>query len=369
MHFRVNFFRQLHELTGTILCFGKKGPPRKYFSISKADFPHYCVWDLYLLKNDETYVINDVFAPLFKYRPDIVITEGALGVVGLWFLFILQPIFKFRLILWTHGYDRKTAFNPKQSFIDKLRAWSMHKADAIIFYSQQGKEIVGQHIKNSEKMFVAPNTLDTIKLTELRTQFEERGKDAIKNEVGFVDKYNLVFVGRLLREKEPDRLIEVFEILSSRLESIGLHIIGDGPMRELLKDISAGLNVKFYGNIIDDRKVGQLLFASDLMIMPGYLGLSVVHSFCFDKPVVSQKKGIYGPFHSPEADYVIDGKTGFMVEYGKNNLMSDIIISYLKNEKKQEDMKREIRSMVANVCSMGNMMNGFLSAINYVRNL
>ena len=70
-------------------------------------------------------------------------------------------------------------------------------------------------------------------------------------------------------------------------------------------------NVVFHGAIHDDVKTGEILFACDMMVMPGYLGLSVNHAFCFDCPVMSFEQQKNGPFHSPEVEYVINNKTGF----------------------------------------------------------
>lgn len=366
---RLNVFKELHGVTGCILCFGKKGPPNSYMLKVRPDFPHCRVFDFYPFKGKETFVIQDVLTPLPKYKPDIIITDFALAILSNWLLLILRPFFRFRLILWGHGYNKKTGFNPNRYFIDKLRIWFINRADAIIVYSDQNKAIISKYLKNPEKIFIAHNTLDTRELTKLREQMEKKGKDNIKKEIGFNAQYNLIYIGRILKDKEPDRLINVFKMLTKRLDSVALHFIGDGPMVKQLKDITQGLNVKFWGNMTNDYQTGRLLFASDLMVMPGYLGLSVVHSFCFDKPVVSQKRGEQGPFHSPEVEYVIDGKTGFLVKYGNNELMADTIIKYLNDEKKQLMMKGEIRTMVQGVCSIDNMIVGIKKAIDYAHNL
>jgi len=365
-HYRLNVFRELYKTTGAILCFGKNGPSGTFLTKITPDFEHLKVQDIYPLKEKDAFVIQDIFSPLLRYRPDVIISEFALPIVSNWILLILRPFLKFKLILWTHGYNRRVGFNPEKSFIDKLRAWFMNKADAIIIYSNQRKIVISKYIKRPEKIFVAANTLDTRELTGLRKHMEAVGKRNIKRELGFNERYNLIYTGRILKEKEPARLVEVFRIITSELDSIELHFVGEGPLMEQIKNITHGLKVRFWGNIIDDYEIAKLLFASDLMVMPGYLGLSVVHAFCFDKPVVSQRGGSSGPFHSPEAEYVIDGKTGFLVEYGQDKLMAGTIIQYLKDEKKQLRMKSEVRAMVENTCSFNNMLDGFREALAYV---
>ena len=158
---------------------------------------------------------------------------------------LLRPFLRYRLILWSHGYNREKGFYPEKSFLDKLRVWWMNKADAIILYGQEGKKKIAPYLENSEKVFVAQNTLDTVLLLKIRDELERIGEEKVKKQIGFEEKYNLIYIGRLFKEKEPDRLIDVFKVISERLKSIELHIVGDGPMLNQLKSISKRLKIKF----------------------------------------------------------------------------------------------------------------------------
>jgi len=366
-HYRLPIFELINKITGAILCFGKNGPQKTFLSKVVPDFEYYRVRDFYLIPSRETLVYLDVFSPLLKYKPTIVITEFALGILSNWFLLFLRPFFRYKLILWSIGYNTKNGFHPKEVFRDRVRIWWMNRADAVILYSQGDKKLISPYLKNPEKLFVAQNTLDTITLLKIRNRLDIIGKEKIKKEFMFTEKYNLIYIGRLLKEKEPDRLINIFRVVSKRLNSSELHIVGDGPLRKQLERMAAGLKIKFWGSIVDDEKTGKLLFASDLMVMPGRLGLAIVHSFCFDCPVVSQKQGVNGPFHGPEIEYLIHGKTGYLVDYGNNQKIAEVIVDYLRDAKKQGEIRKEIRYMVKNVCSIDNMMQGFRKAVDYVR--
>lgn len=373
-HYKLAIFREINKVTGAILCFGKKGPKGTFSSKANPDFMHYRIRDYYLFDRKDTLVIQDVITPLFKFRPDVVIIEFALWILSNWLILLLRPFFKYKMILWSHGYNKNRGFHPKRSFADKLRVWWMNRADAVILYGQESKKMISPYLKNPEKIFVAQNTLDTTTLLEIRDRLEKIGKEEVKKQLGFTKRYSLIYVGRLLKEKEPGRLIDVYGIISTRIDSIELHIVGNGPMMEGLKvktkkleGEDKNLKIRFWGAITDDEVTAKMLYASDLMVMPGYLGLSIVHSFCFDCPVVSQKQGVNGPFHSPEIEYVIDGKTGFLTPYDNNELMAEIIIDYLLDEAKSKEMKQEIRKTVERVCSLDNMIRGFSGAIDYAK--
>ncbi len=373
-HYRLGVFREINKATGAILCFGKKGPKGTYLSRVEPDFPHLKIGDFYPFSKIDTLAFLDIFTPLFEFKPTVVIAELALGIMSNYLLLGLRPSLRYKLILWSHGYNRKKGFHPEKSVVDKLRVWWMNKADAVILYGQEGKKMFVPHIKDNKKIFVAQNTLDTPTLLKIRDKLDKIGKKEVKKQLGFTKRYDLIYMGRLLKEKEPDRLIDVYKIISKKIDSIELHIVGNGPMMgELkaktrkLKDEDRNLKIRFWGAITDDEVTAKMLYASDLMVMPGYLGLSIVHSFCFHCPVVSQKQGVNGPFHSPEIEYVIDGKTGFLTPYDNNKLMAEIIIDYLLDEAKSKEMKQKTKKMIEKVCSLDNMIRGFSEAIGYVK--
>jgi len=245
----------------------------------------------------------------------------------------------------------------------------MKKSDAVILYSEKGKKIVSPYIKKPEKIFVAKNTLDTNNLIKIRNRLKERGVERVKRELGFNARYNLIFLGRLLKEKEPDRLIDVLKEVFKKIDDVELHFVGDGPMEKVLRskaeEVGFLSKVKFWGTITDDEATGKMIYASDLMVIPGYVGLSVVHSFCFDTPLITQRQGSLGPFHAPEIEYLIDGKNGFLIDYENNERMAKIIVEYLKNNKLQQKMKKYIEYTVENICSLEKMIRGFQNAIRY----
>jgi len=370
-HYRLDVFRKLYQKFGVILCFGKKGLKNTFLSTTEPDFPHLKIIDFYPFPKKETFCFLDIFTPLIKYGPDIIIIDFSLLIISNYLLLLLRPFFKYKLILWSHGYNRKKGFKPYNSLADRLRLWWINKADAIILYGQKSKKLIEPYIKDKRKIFVAPNTLNTDKLLAIRNKLERNGKQIIKNELGFKSKYNLIFIGRLLKEKEPDRAIEVFSLVQKKIKNIEFHFIGDGPMKNRLKIMSKNLGisdkVRFWGTITCDEKTGKLLYASDMMVMPGDIGLSIVHSSCFNCPVITQLSNENSPLHhGPEIEYLINGKTGSFVPYGDNKKMTDVIVEYLLDEDKQKKMKKEIRYMVENICSIENMIKGFKEAIEYL---
>jgi len=315
---------------------------------------------------NKTNLFLNVFPYILKNRPEIVIHEFSIGIASLLPTYLLTKLLGIKFILWGHGYDRSKGFNPEKSFNDKLRLFLIKKADAVIFYGREAKQLFAKYV-NSNKLFVASNCLNTNILSAIRDKLEKEGREKLKKRIGFRDKYNLIFIGRLLKYKNAQILIDVYEYLVSIFGNIiSIHFVGDGDYLNQLKEIVRykGIenNIKFYGEVHDDTKNGELLYCSDLMVMPGPVGLSVNHAFNFDCPVVTyQQKG-----NGPEIEYLINEKTGFIVENHSAEAMALIISRYLKSKDIQNQMKINTRNIIETTCSVKNFIKGFEDARNFV---
>lgn len=314
-----------------------------------------------------TNVFLNVFGYVLKNKPKIIIHEFTIGIISLFPTLLLSKILGIKFILWGHGYNRRIGFSPKSSLLDKVRLFIMRRADAIILYGQESKSMLAKNL-SEDKFFVAYNCLNTNLLSEIRNNFEIEGRKKIKEQIGFTYKYNLIFIGRILKYKQPDLLIDVYEKYLQKKygNSLCIHFVGKGDFLMELHDKVTKLgienNVKFHGEIYEDVRVGALLFSSDLMVMPGLLGLSVNHAFNFDCPVVTfSHQG-----HGPEIEYLINEKTGFIIENQSIQEMASVIDAYLGDKNLQHKMKKNIRDMVDQVCSLDNFIKGFIDVKDYV---
>jgi glycosyltransferase involved in cell wall biosynthesis len=309
---------------------------------------------------------------LNELKPQVVIHEFAIGILSLPIAFIRCRLRGIKFILYSHGYNRKKGFRPATSVLDKIRLLFLRYSDAVIVYGQYDKQLLGTYIE-TKKIFVAQNTLDTQGFIKLREQFEQEGKEKVKQRIGFSRRFNLIFIGRLLAAKQPLLVLDALQLLVFDLGlDVALHYVGDGAELVALQERTSLLglqeHVVFHGAVHDDMQTGELLFSSDMMAIPGYLGLSVNHAFCFDCPVLSFEQQEYGPFHSPEVEYVIDRSTGYLLTEHSAEAIANTLDAYLKNPTLQMQFKQHIRSMVVEVFPVEKMVKGFEDAINYVMN-
>ena len=313
-----------------------------------------------------THLLFETFSTLFKFKPKAIIHESSIGILTLLPMYFCAKIMGVKFILYGHGYNRFTGFEPDKSWIDKYRVFLMKISDATIVYTHTDKKRMSYFV-SAEKLFVAQNTLDTKPAKVIRTGLDALGKEAVKQKLGFTHSFNLIYIGRIVEEKRPENLLDIFEILNKKMPNqVGIHFVGGGeiePLEKRIKDNNWGDSVKFHGWIHDSQKSGEMLYASDLMIMPGNVGLAVNHAFMFDCPVVTFLQTEMSP---PEIEYIVDNETGFKIPDFSVEKMAKTIQEYLQNEELQKAMQKAIRHKMDFELIPENMAKGFTDAVDYV---
>jgi hypothetical protein len=115
------------------------------------------------------------------------------------------------------------------------------------------------------------------------------------------------------------------------------------------------------GEITEPRQMMKWLFAADLCVNPGCLGLSVVDCAYAGLPLVSVAPGPKGPYHGPEWKYVIEGTTGWFARTNTDSALARLTIEYLRRP--EEERKAFEAACVATAAAnldVGEMVDGIL---------
>jgi glycosyltransferase involved in cell wall biosynthesis len=160
-----------------------------------------------------------------------------------------------------------------------------------------------------------------------------------------LEKLTLIFVGRLVEEKNPYIPILIVKKLKEKSYNISLNLVGDGKlkagMEELIQKLGLNENVKMFGWIKDRRKLFEILRESDILLFtskPGEgLGLTVLEAMSQGLPVIATKCG------GPE-EVIEDGINGYLVNYSTDedivNQFVDRIEFLIKNPRIYEQMSK-----------------------------
>lgn len=149
----------------------------------------------------------------------------------------------------------------------------------------------------------------------------------------------VLFVSRLIKEKEMKTLVKVYKKLRKADQAITMVITGDGPKRDWLEG-------KMPKAIFTGKKTGKDLskiYAScDLFFFPSEsetFGNVVIEAMASGLPVVAANAG--GP-----SELIKNNKSGFLVEPRKAKKFSKKIIEVLSDEKLNRQMSESALSFI-----------------------
>jgi len=206
----------------------------------------------------------------------------------------------------------------KQGFFGKTVEMMVSKLSSeCIAVSKMTKMGLGSSCKNVD---IVPNGIDLEKINNITPS---------------IYKCDIIFTGRLIKEKNVDMLIEAIVEVKKSLPNVVCHIIGGGPEERRLKGLVANYllsdNVKFLG-FIDQNELIARFKSSKVMALPSTregFGMVVLEAFGCGIPVVTVR------YHRNAACEIVDEETGIVVERDTKELAKALL--KLCNDKKLRD--------------------------------
>ena len=162
--------------------------------------------------------------------------------------------------------------------------------------------------------------------------------------------HRVLFVGRLVRRKGADDLIDAFRSISEDFPDWRLEIVGDGPERKrlerLVADLGLGERVEFFGSL-RGRALYDRYGLCDVVAMPSKrlrddvegFGTVFLEAGIFGKPSV-------GTFSGGIPESIVDGETGILVREGDTRQLGRALESLLSDPELRLRMGREARERV-----------------------
>ena len=214
----------------------------------------------------------------------------------------------------------------KAGFFGKLTEKLMVRlTDKIITVSDKTKDDL-RKIKSSEKAVVIPNGIDLAEINQIKPS---------------PAKSDIIFVGRLIKEKKADLLIKSLVRVKDNFPDVKCTIIGEGPEKENLEKLSdqSGLkdDVSFTGFLEDYQDVIAHMKSSKVLVLPSVregFGMVVLEANACGLPVVV----VDHPMNAAK-DLIIPGENGFIAEVSENSLAGKIVEAIESREKMIESSK------------------------------
>lgn len=151
------------------------------------------------------------------------------------------------------------------------------------------------------------NTIDTKLLADAVAS--HRGADPVelRRSLGIEGAPVAIFCGSLFARKRLDFIFDSVLRLRHDFPDLNLLFVGDGPCEAQVRAFADVHDwVHYVGRVVGAQRA-KYLAASDVMLMPGLVGLVVLDSFAAKVPLITTD----WPFHSPEIQYLLHGENGW----------------------------------------------------------
>jgi glycosyltransferase involved in cell wall biosynthesis len=162
----------------------------------------------------------------------------------------------------------------------------------------------------------------------------------------------VVFVGRLVREKDPLTLLEAFCLLLNRIPEAQLKIVGNGRLRSRIRSFLKKRGMEGSVDLIPGTQdIRGLLSRSWVFAMSSRQDASpnvILEAMSSELPVVATRVG-----GIPEL--VLEGQTGLLVEPGNPKAMAEALERLLTDERLRNDLGRNGRKAVIDNHSIEGM--------------
>ena len=226
---------------------------------------------------------------------------------------------------------------------------------ALVVYSQSASQAFQRLGLPAEKIFVAPNSVESVYADALLRAPDARQK--ARAELKLDDRPVVLSVGRLVPRKRVDALLRV---CAQMADACQLLIVGDGPDRGRLESIAAGTfpAARFTGDLRGEA-LGKCYLAGDFFVMPGTGGLALQEAMQYGKPVAAAEAD------GSQRDLIREGVNGWLLPSGDETALLRVMREALGDLRRLERMGAASRTIVRETATMEKMVAGFLRAMRY----
>ena len=242
--------------------------------------------------------------------------------------FFFRPFIpkKYKQIVWEH-------FNYTTTFGTRFRTWSRKyaaaTADACVLLSEADAAMWRKNCRCRAEIKVIPNPVREDVLAASR---EREREDSLLRR-----KKQVLFVGRLTKEKQVPELIEIWSLVEKNHPQWELVIVGDGAERPLVEERIRKYDLQRVKLIGKTPDVSEYYKDSRIFVFTSAFegfGLVLIEGLCFGLPEVS--------FDCPcgPGEIIEDGKNGFIIKDFDKALFAQKLAELMENEGMQEEFSR-----------------------------
>lgn len=234
------------------------------------------------------FVYTSIISMILEYKPRVVVTYGEVKELSNYILPLLRYFMGFRLVVWSQGIYSVSVTN-------FIRYILFGVSDGIMLYTEECYNMLRGEWLRRKACFIN----NAVLLTENTKRTWPKKDEENQRIMG-------VFVSRFVSSKKPDALLRIMVAAHAKNKRLHFNVIGSGPLKP---DFSNLEYIHDYGALYGKER-DQVLLKSDFLLMPYWVGLSVVEAFGFGLPIFTLKRRFGSVCHSVEYSYIRDKWNG-----------------------------------------------------------
>lgn len=280
---------------------------------------------------------------VIRHRPDVVIAQGSPYELTAWVLTVVGRIFRMPILLWTHGLQ-----GDESGLKWLVRSGLFRLSRGLLLYGDHAKRLLTAKGFPPDRLHVIYNSLDDVGQSLVSGQITPEDCAQFRHSLGVGAQERLIcFTGRLQPVKRLPWLLRALHLVAQRGRNVHLVLVGDGSEQPVLNALAADLGlagfVHFLGATYDESRLGLVLSASDLAVIPSGAGLSIMHALGYGTPVLLHDRA---EEHFPEWEAVKEGETGWFYRYDDVSDCAEKIIDALFPLPRKSTMAAACRKMI-----------------------
>ena len=258
------------------------------------------------------------------------------------------------------------AFYLRQWLTARIRKYCYARVAGTLNYSTAAYDILPSYGVKREQIHVTYNSTDTEALW--------REKAAVLAAPALLppSERRLLHIGRLVKWKRVDLLIESFARTLTQYPDAELVIVGNGPELDNLKKQATALGlplrskekngvdgrgcVRFIGAVYDPKELGAYMNEATVYVLAGMGGLSINDAMTYALPVVCSV------CDSTERDLVTDGRNGLFFRDGDADSLTEKILQLLASPQECRRMGQESERIIREQINIDTVCERYLKA-------
>jgi glycosyltransferase involved in cell wall biosynthesis len=287
--------------------------------------------------------------PASIYESSVIILMQENKILSNYLLAFRARLRGVRIALWGHGIN----FQEQPNSIGNW--WKRRlspKADWWFAYTSKVAQLLLAFPFPEDRITIVNNAIDTRGLMSALAVITERQRHDLSEELHLGAGPVGIFCGSMYPEKRLPFLFEACDKVRKTMPQFELILIGAGPDSTLVKDFARDRDwVHYVGPKFGLDRVPYFSL-SHAFLMPGLVGLAVLDSFALGTPIITTKY----PRHSPEIEYVENGRNGLIAEDDVSAYAQAVIeaiadpqmLPHLRTNARKDAEKYTVEAMVSN---------------------